>query len=110
MKVTEEALLASGFSSQEVQRIKHNIKIYGGDLEEAIQELRTIFRTMLWILIICVAVFICVCIFKEQRAIVAAGISLLAVIPVIIFVQPPVLAYKSWRYWRKYRANPGSAS
>jgi hypothetical protein len=39
MDVTEEALLRSGFTSAELQKIKNNIDSYGGTLEEVIKDL-----------------------------------------------------------------------
>lgn len=39
MDVTEEALLSSGFTRSDLQKIKNNIESYGRTLEEAIQDL-----------------------------------------------------------------------
>jgi hypothetical protein len=39
MKVTDEALLRSGFTQPELQKIKSNIEKYGGTLGEAINDL-----------------------------------------------------------------------
>ncbi len=39
MDVTEDALLRSGFTQSDVQKIKNNVESYGGTLGEAIQDL-----------------------------------------------------------------------
>ena len=38
MKVTDEALLRSGFTPSDLQKIKNNVESYGGTLGEAIQD------------------------------------------------------------------------
>lgn len=108
MKVTEEALRESGFSCRELQIIKENIEVYGGDLEEAIQYLARYFRVVLWIFYGCMTLFIWICIADDQSYIISAGIGLLISMAFIVCAQPPDLTYKSWRYWRKYRANLNS--
>ncbi|HBQ7916363.1 TPA: hypothetical protein L8S41_004884, partial [Klebsiella aerogenes] len=58
MKVTDEALLHSGFTPSDLQKIKNNIESYGGTLGEAIQDLANRFRVVLWITSSCLMVFI----------------------------------------------------
>ena len=47
MKVTDEALLRSGFTPSDLQKIKNNVESYGGTLGEAIQDLANRFRVVL---------------------------------------------------------------
>lgn len=98
MKVSEEALLQSGFTHTELKKIKDNIEIYGGTLDEAIHDLSNRFRVLLWIVSGCVCVFLFLLLFSSEAMIVGGGFSLLITIVIVAFIQPPILAYKSWRY------------
>lgn len=101
MKISEEALLKSGFTHAELQKIKKNIEIYGGTLDEAIHDLRNRFRVLLWIVSGCFCIFIFLLLFSSVPRIVGGGFSLLITIAIVTFIQPPILGYKSWRYWLK---------
>lgn len=103
MKVTDEALLRSGFTPSDLQKIKNNVESYGGTLGEAIQDLANRFRVVLWITSACLMVFIILVLFSAKETVVGGGISILIAIVIVAFIQPPVLSYKSWRFWRKFR-------
>ncbi|PDP90190.1 hypothetical protein [Enterobacter cloacae] len=102
MDVTEEALLSSGFTQSDLQKIKNNVENYGGTLGEAIQDLDNRFRVILWITSSCLMVFILLVLFAAKETVVGGGISILIAIIIVVFIQPSVLSYKSWRFWRKY--------
>lgn len=108
MEVNEESLLKSGFSSSDIQKIKNNIASYGGSLEEAISDLANRFKIVLWVFFGCMGVFIWVLLTKNEMYIISTGMGLLIAMLVAIFVQPPVLAYRSWRYCRLQRTNVNS--
>jgi len=103
MKVTDEALLRSGFTPSDLQKIKNNVESYGGTMGEAIQDLANRFRGVLWITSACLMVFILLVLFIAKETVVGGGISILIAIVIVAFIQPPVLSYKSWRFWRKFR-------
>lgn len=103
MKVTDEALLRSGFTPSDLQKIKNNVESYGGTLGEAIQDLANRFRIVIWIFSAFMAMFLWVIISNEIQYIISTGIGLSIAMLIAVFVQPPVLSYKSWRFWRKYR-------
>ncbi|ORM74499.1 hypothetical protein HA48_04275 [Pantoea wallisii] len=100
MLVSEEELLRSGFSSAELQAVKNNVESYGGTLEQAIHDLARRFSRMIWIAAIFLAIFIILVLFSSGIKIIAGGISLVLGIGFMLLAQPPVLCYKSWRYWR----------
>ena len=100
MNVSEAALLKSGFTHAELQKIKNNVESYGGTLGEAIQDLKNRFRVLLWVTTGCFSVFVYLMFFSSAPVIVGGGLSLLIAIVIVTFIQPPVLAWKSWRYWR----------
>nr|WP_145571639.1 hypothetical protein [Yersinia bercovieri] len=103
MRTSEEALLRSGFSHTDLQKIKNNVESYGGTLEEAIQDLANRFKIVLWIFFGCMTMFIWVVFSSDRAYITSAGIGLLITMLIVIFCQPPIISYKSWRYWRKHQ-------
>lgn len=104
MSVSEEGLLRSGFSSAELQAVKNNVESYGGTLELAIHDLARRFNRMLWTVAVFLAIFVILVLFSSGIKIIAGGISFLLGIGFMILSQPPVLCYKSWRYWRAVRS------
>ncbi len=100
MRVSEEALLSSGFSHTELQKIKNNVESYGGTLGEAIQDLAKRFIIAICVVSSCLAVFLFLVMFGTTESIFSGGIGLLCGIAIATFIQPPVLSYKSWRYCR----------
>ncbi len=103
MTLSEKSLLKSGFSQADIQKIKSNMARYGGTLEEVVQDLRNRFRAFLWIASACSCVFIFLLLFASQPKLVGGGISLLITALIVAFIQPPVLAFKAWRYWQLNR-------
>lgn len=103
VKISEEALLNSGFSPAEIRKIKNNVGSYGGSLTEAIHDLANRFAIAAWVVSACVAVFIFLLIFGSSESIFSGGTGLLCGIAVAIFIQPPFIAYKSWRFRRDSR-------
>lgn len=105
MKVNETNLLKSGFSSIDIQKIKNNAENYGDSIGDTIQDLANRFRIVLWIFLGCMVIFIYTILSSSQVYIISTGIGLLITMLIVIFVQPPVLSYKSWRYCRMHRTN-----
>ncbi|HDJ1441723.1 TPA: hypothetical protein PPN70_004176 [Serratia rubidaea] len=100
MKVSEEELLRAGFSRADLQKIKNNVASHGGTLGGAIHDLANRFRVVLWVSYGCLAVFIWVMFSSNPIYVASTAIGLLITILITLFVQPPVLSYKSWRYWK----------
>ncbi len=103
MKVNDETLLRAGFTGSDLQKIRNNVESYGGTLGEAIQELANRFRIVLWICSACIAVFIWTLFTHDRLYSLSVGVGLLITMIIVAFIQPPVLSYKSWRYWKNSR-------
>lgn len=103
MNVSEETLLRAGFSPADLRKVKNNLESYGGTLGDAIQDLARRFIIATSVVLGCVAVFIFLLFFGSSETIFSGGIALLCGIAVAVFVQPPVLSYKSWRYQKTNR-------
>ncbi|MBT0724522.1 hypothetical protein HH682_08770 [Rosenbergiella sp. S61] len=98
MKVSETALLESGFSHDELQKIKNNVENYGGTLEEAINDLARRFRSWLWVTGVCIVFFLLLVAFSSPIKVIAGGLAIVFAITIISFMQPLLISYKSWRY------------
>ncbi|TLU63960.1 hypothetical protein FFB58_19915 [Enterobacter sp. MF024] len=105
MKVSETALLESGLSHADLQKIKNNVDNYCGSLDESIHDLANRFRIVLWVFFCCMAVFIWVMVSNNTAYVISTDTGLLISMLIVVFVQPPVLAYKSWRYYRIHRTH-----
>lgn len=103
MKVSEEKLLRSGFSHADLKKIKNNLDSYGGTFAEAIQDLANRFRVILWVTSGCLMVFMFLLLFAAKQTVVGGGLSLMIAVVIVTCIQPPVLSYKSWRYWKANR-------
>jgi hypothetical protein len=100
MDVTDEALLSSGFTPSDLKKIKNNVESYGGTLGNAIRDLARRFILAVWVVSGCLAVFIFLVMFASEQSVFSGAIGLSCGAAVAIFIQPPVLAYKSWRFCR----------
>ncbi|WP_241608846.1 hypothetical protein [Rosenbergiella australiborealis] len=103
MKVSETALLESGFRHDELQKIKNNVVNYGGTLEEAINDLARRFNALLWVTGVCIVIFLLLVAFSSPSRIMVDGLAMILGIIIMSFSQPLVVSYKSWRYRKKNR-------
>lgn len=98
MNVTDEALLRSGFTPSDLQKIKNNVESYGGTIEEAINDLARRFSTLIWVSGVCIVVLLLIVVFSSSIRVLAWGLAITVGITIMSFAQPPMLSYKSWRY------------
>lgn len=103
MNVSDEALLKSGISQADLSRIKHNVSVHGGTLEEAVESLANRFRALTWVIAFSVLVMAALMIFSSPVKIIAGGVSFLIVIAIVFSAQPVKLAWKCWRHRRSDR-------
>ncbi|PKC36103.1 hypothetical protein V462_11110 [Pantoea ananatis 15320] len=103
MNVSDEALLKSGISQADLSRIKHNVSVHGGTLEEAVERLANRFRVLTWVITFSVLVMAALLIFSSPVKIIAGGVSFLIVIAIVLSAQPVMLAWKCWRHRRADR-------
>ena len=57
---SEEALLKSGFSKRDLQKLKNNIENYGGSFDSVTHDLANRFKAMKWITIIAFIILACI--------------------------------------------------
>lgn len=104
MKVSEETLLKSGFSHTDILKIKSNVENFGGSMGDTLRDLANRFVIALSVVAGCLTVFVLLVLFGSAEILFSGSVGLLCGIAVAIFVQPPVLAYKCWRYQRIHRS------
>lgn len=104
MKVNEAALLKSGFSHADLQKLKNNIANYGGSLDSITQDLANRFNASKWITIAAFTLLIFTLMLASIDTSITLAATLAIVLPFIWYLTPAKLAYKSWRY-RRLAAN-----
>ncbi|MTD29343.1 hypothetical protein [Erwinia sorbitola] len=101
MKVSERALMESGFTHADIQKVKHNVENYGGTLDEVIKDLAKRFNISKWVTIVALMILIMSSFFTTPNNTLSLAFSLIVGLPFIWYLTPARLAYKSWRY-KKY--------
>ncbi|ELV5048900.1 hypothetical protein SHB66_004368 [Salmonella enterica] len=108
MRMTsEEALLKSGFSKRDLQKLKNNIENYGGSLDSATHDLANRFKASKWITIVAFIILALTLFFASKETSLILALTLLIILPFIWYITPAKLGYKSWRY-RKILTNSGT--
>ncbi len=102
MSNIETQLLESGFTVKELAYLNRNISRYGSSLLEVVLELGKRFIMVLCITAAVALIFLALLFFAEHYNIVSGGISLFIVLIIAWFFQPPIIAYKAWRFRKKY--------
>ncbi|MFG1174396.1 hypothetical protein AAFN90_12555 [Erwiniaceae bacterium CAU 1747] len=98
MRVSEKALLKSGFSHTDIQKIHSNIENFGGTLDEVIQDLAKRFNVAKWITIVAFVTLIFTSVLSTEDNILSLAFSLIVGLPFIWYLTPAKLAFKAWRY------------
>lgn len=104
MKVSEEALLKSGFSYSDLQKVKNNMENFGGTLEEVIHDLAKRFTIAKWITIIAFVILLFTAFLSTKNNTLSLAFSLIVGLPLVWYLTPARLAFKAWRY-KKYASN-----
>lgn len=99
MDISRKHLLASGFTESELQKLQKNIDNYGGTMEDVIKDLAKRFKVAVFILFFMAALFTYALLFSSLDEIISLGLALLIAAFLVIFIQPPLISYKSWRFY-----------
>lgn len=97
----EKDLLKSGFTAKELGLLKRNVERYGSSLQEVVLELGNRFRMVISITLGVVILFMALVLFSERHNIISGGVSLVIVLLITWFFQPPIITFKAWRYKKK---------
>ncbi|CAI1577279.1 MULTISPECIES: hypothetical protein [Serratia] len=96
MAITEEKLLAAGFTLADVQKLKNNLDNYGGSFEQVIQGLSNRFRANIWITAAVVVVCLTVLFGGSLGDAASAAVAALIALAIVWFTVPIPLAYRAW--------------
>ncbi len=97
---SKERLLASGFTAKELQKLQNNIDNFGGTIEDVIRDLAKRFKRIFFMIMFLFVFFIYVLLFDSMNEIISFGLSFAIVSVLIVFLQPPVISFKCWRFCR----------
>ena len=92
MAITEEALLRSGFTKEELQKLK----LYGDTQHSTLDILLpalSVVLTVLFILAVC---------FASRENIISSGIAVVFIFGIFCWMTPLKLTYKAWRFKQDY--------
>ncbi|QCC92211.1 hypothetical protein E7735_15275 [Enterobacter cloacae] len=103
MSITEAKLLASGFTSSELQKLRKYITKDALSLDMVLSDLSRRFNAALLLTILLAAVYLIVLIIASRENVVSTGVAMLIALFIIWFFQPPFLSYKAWKIKKKYR-------
>lgn len=98
MEFSVDSLLKSGFTRRELRYIYNNIYSFGGTLEEVVKDLAKKFKIFIFTLIS----FLLVLCFKwsDPWYVFSCAISFVIIDLMMLFLQPPVMSFKCWRFCR----------
>lgn len=99
MKVSEADLLKSGFTDADLKKLKITLKamaVLWGSRSGFKKQIQGAVMDYFWLH---VSLYIS-SVFLTKTYILGGGLSLLIGVVIVTFIQPPMLAWKSWRYCR----------
>ncbi|MGB8663441.1 MAG: hypothetical protein WCD24_01585 [Serratia inhibens] len=103
MDFSKERLLASGFTEKELQKLQNNIDNFGGTFETVVRDLGRRFKVTFSIVIVMCLLFTYAVFFEPMDKIISLGISLLIASILVLFIQPPMISFKCWRFLQEER-------
>ncbi|MCL2897000.1 hypothetical protein [Brenneria tiliae] len=101
----DKALLRSGFTPDDVKKLKNAAANYGDPIESVIDVLSRRFRGMLYITIVLLIIWVLIIAFDSQTSALSFGIAFIFVLGIFTLVIPLKLGYKAWRYQRRPRVS-----
>lgn len=103
MAITEEKLLASGFTLSDLKTLRKYIIKNTLSLEMVISDLSKRFNAALLLSLLLAVAYLIVFSTQSKENVISMGIAMLIALFVIWFFQPPFLSYKAWKFKKKFR-------
>jgi len=104
--ITEQALLESGFTAKDLNKLRNNIANYGATRDVVIAHLANRFLVNLWVTFAVLALCLIVLVFGSVDSALSGAVAGLFVLAIGWFTVPANLAYKSWRFKRQKLNQP----
>ena len=101
MTVKNDELIAAGFSSKEIERIKR-YTVTGDSLDRVLLDLSRYFKMFVWVTIIMTVITILSFILGSTVQAISSAIAAVFLFVVFLLVMPVKVGYKSWKLLRTY--------
>lgn len=102
MAITEEALLRSGFTKEELQNLKRYVDTQRSTLDILLPALSNRFKGSVLLSLVLTVLFILAVCFASRENIISSGVAVLFIFGIFCWMTPLKLAYKAWRFKRDY--------
>ncbi|AUX92298.1 hypothetical protein [Mixta gaviniae] len=103
----EEKLYKTGFSAEEIGKLRANAENHSTSLEIVLSDLSKIFRSRIYICIALVIIWMLSVTFQGTQRALPLGASMLIALGLIAWFTPIKLSWKSWLYQRSVKKNAG---
>lgn len=102
MAITEEALLKSGFTKEELQKLNRYVDTQRSTLDILLPALSNRFKGTVILSVVLTVLFILAVCFASRENIISSGVAVLFIFGIFCWMTPLKLAYKAWRLKRNY--------
>jgi len=102
MAITEETLLRSGFTKEELQKLKRYVDTQSTTLDILLPVLSNRFKGTFILSIVLTVLFILAVCFASRENIISSGVAVLFIFGIFCWMTPLKLTYKAWRFTRDY--------
>ena len=96
MTVKNDELIAAGFSSKEIERIKR-YTVTGDSLDRVLLDLSRYFKMFVWVTTVMVVIIILSTILGSTTQTISSAIATAFLVMVFLLVMPIKVGYKSWK-------------
>lgn len=102
MAITEEALLKSGFTKEELQKLNRYVDTQRSTLDILLPALSNRFKGTVILSVVLTVLFILAVCFASRENIISSGVAVLFIFGIFCWMTPLKLTYKAWRFKRDY--------
>ncbi|HCJ7372044.1 TPA: hypothetical protein NVL56_004036 [Enterobacter hormaechei subsp. xiangfangensis] len=106
MTENNQKLIAAGFTSKEIARIKRH-QATGDSLEKVLKDLAGYFLSIVWISGGMAIITLLTAIFGSASHVISCVVAVVFLLIVLLLVMPVRLGYKSWKLMRSHISDSG---
>lgn len=106
MTVKDQELIAAGFTSKDIERIKRH-QATGDSQEKVLKDLAGNFLSVAWITGGMAIITLLTVIFGSASHVISCVIAVVFLLIVLLLVMPVRLGYKSWKLMRSHISDSG---
>ena len=106
MTVKKQELIAAGFTSKDVERIKR-YQATGESQERVLKNLAGYFLSVAWLTGGMTMITLLTAIFGSASHVISCVVAVIFLLIVLLLVMPVILGYKSWKLMRSHISDSG---